>query len=232
MKRINIAIDGYSGCGKSTTARAVARHLGYTYIDTGAMYRAVTLYFLRHAIPYDAETPAMWEALGQIELHFHPTDEPGKCDMILNGENVEHAIRTLEVSQAVSPVSVHPVVRRALVAQQQQMGKARGVVMDGRDIGTVVFPDAELKVFMTAELEMRSRRRQAELAEKGIDATLDEIISNLQTRDQIDANRSEGPLRKADDAVEIDTTHITFEDQVSQVCHLAHARMEEVSAKV
>jgi cytidylate kinase len=189
------------------------------------MYRAVTLYFLRNQIPFEHFSDQIEEALKHIHLHFQPTPEPGKCDMILNGENVESAIRTLEVSNAVSPVSVHKAVRAALVTQQQQMGKARGVVMDGRDIGTVVFPDAELKVFMTADLEMRSRRRQDELALKGIKASLEEIIDNLRTRDLIDSSRAEGPLRQAADAILIDTTHITIEDQVEQVCAIAQERM-------
>jgi CMP/dCMP kinase len=224
MSKINIAIDGFAGCGKSTTAKRVAACLNYTYIDSGAMYRAVTLYFLRHGIDFSSESPEMKAALDDIHLEFVSTPDGSGREMHLNGESVEEAIRTPEVSDAVSPVSVHPMVRRAMVSQQQRMGEQKGVVMDGRDIGTVVFPDAELKVFMTADMQVRARRRQEELARKGIEWDIAHVIENLSERDRIDSTRKEGPLRKAGDAIEIDTTFIEIDEQVDQVCELAREK--------
>ncbi|MDX2285516.1 MAG: (d)CMP kinase [Bacteroidia bacterium] len=225
MNRITIAIDGYAGCGKSSTAKRVARELQYLYIDTGAMYRAVTLYFLDHGIDCHTETPAMIEALGKIQISFRDGLEPGSRETLLNGEPVELAIRQPRVSEAVSPVSVHHAVRSAMVQQQQRIGAGGGVVMDGRDIGTVVFPLAELKLFMTAEIRVRAERRRQEQAERGIEESIDSILENLRKRDLIDSTRKEGPLRKAEDAIELDTTEMSFDDQVAFVCRLARERM-------
>jgi CMP/dCMP kinase len=215
---IRIAIDGFSGCGKSTTAKGVAKRLGYLYIDSGAMYRAVTLYFLRQGIPFDSPNPQMLAALELIDIHFERNEDTGLPEIVLNGEKVENEIRKPEIAKAVSPVSVHAPVRKAMVKLQQEMGAAGGIVMDGRDIGTVVFPMAELKVFMTANVEIRAQRRQAELAEKGIDVSLAEIIENLESRDRIDSSRAESPLRKAENAREIDTSVTSVEDQIDMVC--------------
>ncbi|MFN0201999.1 MAG: (d)CMP kinase [Bacteroidia bacterium] len=223
--KINIAIDGHAGCGKSTTAKGVAKRLGYLYVDSGAMYRAVTLYFLRHNVPFETENEQMAQALAEIHLDFVLSVETGLPEITLNGERVESFIRTPEVADKVSPVSVHPMVRRAMVAQQQKIGAGKGVVMDGRDIGTVVFPDAELKVFMTASVPVRAERRQAELAEKGIHQSLEDIIHNLENRDKIDSSRAEGPLKKATDAHEIDTGNCTVADQIEQVVTWAKEKM-------
>jgi cytidylate kinase len=227
LERINIAIDGHAGCGKSTTAREVARRLGYLYIDTGAMYRAVTLHFLRNQVPFEEETPEMRKALDDLKIDFVVEGE--KREVCLNGERVEGEIRSPEVSASVSQASVHPMVRRELVAQQQRMAKQKGVVMDGRDIGTVVLPEAELKVFMTASTEIRAKRRQQELKEKGVDWSLEKIIENLEQRDRIDASRKEGPLKKAEDAIEIDTSHINISEQVERVLKLAESRRKGLS---
>jgi cytidylate kinase len=227
LERINIAIDGHAGCGKSTTAREVARRLGYLYIDTGAMYRAVTLHFLRNQVPLEEETPEMRKALDDLKIDFVVEGE--KREVCLNGERVEGEIRSPEVSASVSQASVHPMVRRELVAQQQRMAKQKGVVMDGRDIGTVVLPEAELKVFMTASTEIRAKRRQQELKEKGVDWSLEKIIENLEQRDRIDASRKEGPLKKAEDAIEIDTSHINISEQVERVLKLAESRRKGLS---
>ncbi|GAB4422938.1 MAG: (d)CMP kinase [Bacteroidia bacterium] len=224
LKPLTIAIDGYAGCGKSSTARAVAACLDYIYIDSGAMYRAVSLHLLRTDTPYDTETPALLAAVAGLEIDF-VRDDTGRPLTRLGSEIVEDAIRTPEISGIVSQVSVHPGIRSKVVAQQRAMGAAGGVVMDGRDIGTVVFPDAEVKVFMTADMEVRARRRQAELAAKGMDVPLDEIIDNLRERDHIDSTRAASPLRRAEDAVLLDTTHLDFDQQVQQVCDLARQRM-------
>lgn len=225
--KIVIAIDGYAGCGKSTTAKGVAKHLGYVYIDSGSMYRAVTLYFLRHNIPFETENPQMLAALKEIHLDFELCEETGLPEILLNGEKVESLIRTPEIAANVSPVSVHPAVRHAMVAQQQKMGERKGIVMDGRDIGTVVFPHAELKVFMTATPEVRAKRRQAELKQKGIEQPLQEIIDNLLQRDKIDSSRAEGPLKMAEDALEIDTSVTTVEQQIAIVCEWAEELLKE-----
>lgn len=221
MRKINIAIDGYSACGKSTTARLAARQLGYVFIDTGAMYRAVSLHFLRNGIPFENETPELLDALAGIHLEFH-LDQAGIPQMFLNGRDVEHEIRSQAVSQVVSEVSTLRSVRVAMVDQQRRMGEKKGVVMDGRDIGTVVFPDAELKIFMSASLAVRIRRRAAELAEKSIQMTDAEISENILHRDHIDSTRAESPLRKAADAIELDTTGLSIPQQVDFV--VARAR--------
>lgn len=224
MQKIVIAIDGYSGCGKSSTAKAVAKILGYTYIDSGAMYRAATLFFLQHQVDL-SDGEAIDKALKHIEISFHTDPETGLQETYLNGKNVEQEIRSMEVSDFVSEVSKIKEVRKELVSQQQQLGKAKGVVMDGRDIGTVVFPDAELKVFMTADLEIRARRRQKELIDKGQEVTLEEIIRNLAERDKIDSTRAESPLFRAEDAVDVDTSYLEFDDQVKKIVELANEKI-------
>ncbi|MDO7853505.1 (d)CMP kinase [Hymenobacter convexus] len=216
MKQLVIAIDGYSSCGKSTTAKAVAQLLHYAYVDTGAMYRAVTLYLLESQIAFD-DLPGIEKALGEIHISFRRNRRTGRNELFLNGANREDDIRQMRISNSVSEVSVIPMVRHAMVAQQQQMGRKRGVVMDGRDIGTTVFPDAEVKIFMTAEVELRARRRQEELAAKGEIVPLEDIIENLRKRDHLDSTRAESPLRRAPDAVLLDTTHITITEQVDFV---------------
>lgn len=224
MEKIVIAIDGFSACGKSTTAKMVAHLLGYVYIDTGAMYRAVTLYFLENYINL-TDPRLVQKSLDQIELEFDYDSRQQERDMYLNGINVSNEIRGMLVTENVSEVSALPVVREKMVAQQQKFGKRKGVVMDGRDIGTVVFPEAELKVFMTAELEVRAARRQAELLEQGQLVNLDEIINNLSKRDQLDTTRAIGPLKQAQDAHFIDTTHLTFSEQVEEVLNLTTSAM-------
>jgi len=224
MKKIIIAIDGYSACGKSTTAKVVASFLNYTYIDTGAMYRAVTLYFLNHYI--DITNPkAVASALSKIDISFHTNPKNNQNETFLNGLNVESEIREMRVAEKVSEVSALRDVRIAMVSQQQKLGKSKGVVMDGRDIGTVVFPAADLKIFMTADFDIRAERRQKELLEKGELVELDSVKENLSKRDKIDTSREESPLLKATDAVEIDTTHVTFDEQVEQIIHLAQNAM-------
>jgi cytidylate kinase len=224
MKKINIAIDGFSSCGKSSTAKVIAKHLGYSYVDTGAMYRAVTLYFLEHYINI-TDLHAVHLALEKIELKFIPNPKTNISEIYLNGLNVEEEIRKMYISEQVSEVSALVEVRRSMVAQQQRMGKKKGLVMDGRDIGTMVFPDAELKIFMTADVTIRAERRQKELFEKEELVELSKVIENLQHRDHIDMNRSEGPLRMADDALEIDTTFITFDEQVEIILGLALSKI-------
>ena len=209
--KYTIAIDGYSACGKSTLARALARRLGYSYIDTGAMYRAVTLYFQRHGIdPADAEAVAA--AVPRLSIAFRPADN----HVLLNGEDVESEIRSLQVSQMVSPVAALSVVRRAMVEQQRSMGRDGGVILDGRDIGTVVFPDADLKLFVTADQETRTDRRLSELLGAGRDVSREEVAANLRERDYIDSNRADSPLRQADDAVVLDNTHLGLEELIER----------------
>ena len=214
MKNITIAIDGHSSCGKSTMAKDLAREVGYVYVDTGAMYRSVTLYALRHGL-FNADgtikTEALEKAMPHISIEQKLVD--GKTTTFLNGENVEREIRTLEVSSHVSPISALAFVRTALVAQQQRMGQAGGIVMDGRDIGTVVFPEAELKVFVTASAQVRAQRRYDELQQKGMAADYDDILRNVQERDYIDSHREVSPLRQADDALLLDNSDMTIEEQ-------------------
>lgn len=216
MKQIVIAIDGYSSCGKSTTAKAVAAELGYAYIDTGAMYRGVTLYLLEHGIGFD-DLPQVEDALHRMQITFKRNRRSGRNELCLDGTIREDEIRQMRISNAVSEVSVIPAVRHAMVAQQQRMARKRGVVMDGRDIGTTVFPDAEVKIFMTADVHIRAMRRQVELAAKGEQVPLDDIVQNLQKRDYLDSTRAESPLRRAADAVLLDTSHITLDEQVDFV---------------
>ena len=224
MRKIIIAIDGYSACGKSTTAKMVASILNYGYIDTGAMYRAVTLHFLDYYI--DITNPkSVSKALLEIEITFHHNLKSNENETFLNGLNVEKVIREMRVSEKVSEVSALKDVREALVSQQQKMGKKKGILMDGRDIGTVVFPEADLKIFMTADFDIRAERRQKELLEKGNLVDLEEVKANLSKRDQIDTTRAESPLKRADNAIEIDTTHVTFDEQVEQIVNLAQSKM-------
>ena len=216
MKKITIAIDGHSSCGKSTMAKALASRIGYVYVDTGAMYRSVTLYALRNGLFRDdttIDTDALQQHMDNIQISFRFNQETQRPDTYLNGELVENDIRTMEVSNRVSPVAALPFVREAMVAQQQRMGQEKGIVMDGRDIGTVVFPDAELKVFVTATAEVRAQRRFDELKGKGMEADFDEILRNVQERDYIDSHREVSPLRQADDALLLDNSHMTIPEQ-------------------
>jgi CMP/dCMP kinase len=222
MRKIIIAIDGFSACGKSTTAKEVAKELNYRYIDSGAMYRAVTLFFMEHHVAL-TNPKEVAKALRDIHISFPLIN--GQSETFLNGINVERAIRKMKISERVSEVSAIKDVRMAMVEQQRKMGKEKGIVMDGRDIGTVVFPQAELKVFLTADMLVRAFRRQRELLEKDDLVDIDDIIENLTKRDQVDSTRAESPLKKAPDAISIDTTHITIEEQVDEVIRLALTRM-------
>lgn len=212
-QKLIIAIDGYSSCGKSTLAKALAARFEYAYVDSGAMYRAVTLYLMRAGIDV-TDVAAIIKALENIQIEFRYSKEKQRSETYLNGENVEEAIRDMSVSSKVSEVSKIKEVRKALVKYQRDMGKAGGIVMDGRDIGTVVFPKADLKLFMTADLDVRAQRRYQELLSKGQQVSLQEIMQNLVDRDRIDTTRAESPLRKADDAREIDNTHLTPQQQL------------------
>ena len=216
MKKITIAIDGFSSCGKSTMAKDLAKEIGYIYVDTGAMYRSVTLFALRHNL-FNADGTIREEELKEqmkdINISFQLNKTTGRPDTYLNGENVENAIRTMEVSSHVSPIATLAFVREALVAQQQRMGAEKGIVMDGRDIGTVVFPKAELKIFVTASAEVRAQRRYDELKAKGMDADYADILKNVEERDYIDSHRATSPLRKADDATELDNSNLTIAEQ-------------------
>ncbi len=215
MKKITIAIDGFSSCGKSTMAKDLAREVGYIYIDSGAMYRAVTLYSIENGI-FDGDvidTEKLKKAIKDIQISFRPNPETGRPDTYLNGVNVENKIRTMGVSSKVSPISALDFVREAMVAQQQAMGKEKGIVMDGRDIGTTVFPDAELKIFVTATPEIRAQRRFDELKAKGQEGSFEEILENVKQRDYIDQHREVSPLRKADDALLLDNSNLSIEQQ-------------------
>lgn len=230
MKKITIAIDGYSSCGKSTMAKDLAKKIGYIYVDTGAMYRSVTFYALRNHL-FNADGSIKEEELkaqmDKIKISFQLNKATGRPDTYLNGENIETEIRTMEVSSHVSIIAALPFVRTALVEQQQQMGAEKGIVMDGRDIGTVVFPQAELKVFVTASAEVRAQRRYDELKGKGMDADFNEILKNVQERDYIDTHRETSPLRKADDAIELDNSNLTITEQqqwlYDQYCKVAQS---------
>lgn len=222
MHKITIAIDGYSSTGKSTIAKQIAKHLGYVYVDSGAMYRAVTLFALQENIIGDGffDVEMLIAKLPEINIGFKFNDKLGFAEVYLNGENVERQIRTLKVSSFVSQVAAVSEVREQMVKQQQTMGKNKGVVMDGRDIGTVVFPDAELKLFMTASPEIRAQRRYDELLAKGDKITYDEVLQNVTERDFIDSNRADSPLVKAQDALEIDNSHKTVEEQLTLIYSL------------
>ena len=219
LRKIVIAIDGYSACGKSSTAKAVSSILGYRYIDSGAMYRAVTLHFLdRHVALTNPKEIS--KALNELDVSFK-INASHQSEAYLNGLNVEEAIRTMRVSELVSQVSTIKEVRAAMVEQQRRMGRERAVVMDGRDIGTVVFPHADLKIFMSADLLIRAFRRQKELLDRGQLVDLDDVVENILLRDKTDTTRAESPLKKAEDAVALDTTHVTLGEQVDEVVRLA-----------
>ncbi len=228
MKKITIAIDGYSSTGKSTLAKQLAKHLGYVYVDTGAMYRAVTFFAMQNgyinAASFDKES--LIQALPVVKLEFHFNTDLGFAEMYLNGTNVEFEIRTMEVSNFVSKIAEVSEVRAKLVEQQQQMGKGKGIVMDGRDIGTVVFPNAELKIFMTASAETRAQRRYDELQAKGQHVPYEDVLKNVQERDYIDTHRDDSPLVIADDAIEIDNSYLNREEQFEAVLDLVDELMK------
>ena len=215
MKKITIAIDGHSSCGKSTMAKDLARRIGYVYIDTGAMYRAVTLFAMRHNLIANGQVDAakLQEEMGNIHISLRLNPETQRPDTYLNGECVEREIRTMEVSRHVSLIAALPFVRSAMVEMQREMGKEKGVVMDGRDIGTVVFPHAELKIFVTASAEVRAQRRYDELTAKGEQCNYEEILENVKERDHIDSTRETSPLRQAEDAIVLDNTNMTIPEQ-------------------
>lgn len=225
MKKIIISIDGYSSCGKSTLAKQLAAKLNYVFIDTGAMYRAITLYFLRNNININ-HTLDIENALQQIQLYFKYDNLKESSDIFLNNENVEAEIRNINVTQNVSRISTLKQVRAFAVAQQQKMGEKKGIVMDGRDIGTVVFPNAELKIFVTANIEIRVERRFKEMMEKNINITREEIKQNLEERDFIDSTREIGPLKKAIDAVELNNSNITREEQLNIALNWAKEKIQ------
>ncbi len=223
MRKIVIAIDGYSACGKSSTAKNVAKELNYRYIDSGAMYRAVTLYFLDHLVAI-TNSKEVEKAIREIQLSFR-VNAKGVSELFMNGVNVERDIRKMRISENVSPVSALKEVREAMVAIQRKLGKEKGIVMDGRDIGSVVFPQAELKLFLTADMLVRAFRRQKELLQRDDLIDIDTIVENLTKRDQIDSTRKESPLIKSPDAILIDTTHITIDEQVDEVVRLAFSKI-------
>lgn len=228
-KKITIAIDGFSSTGKSTLAKQLAKHLGYVYVDTGAMYRAVALFAMKNNLisVNSFDKVRLLNELKNIVLEFKLNTELGFAEMYLNGENVEKAIRTIEVSGFVSKVAEVSEVRAKLVEQQQEMGKNKAIVMDGRDIGTVVFPDAELKIFMTASAVTRAQRRYDELLQKGDSVTYEEVLKNVEERDYIDTHRDDSPLVMAEDAVEIDNSHLSREEQFDAVLDLVNAIIKE-----
>lgn len=216
MKKITIAIDGHSSCGKSTMAKELARQLGYIYVDTGAMYRTVTLFVMRNGLFLDdgqVDTVRLQALMDEVNVSFRYNEVSGRPDAYLNGECVEQVIRSIEVSNNVSKVAAIPFVREAMVEQQRRMGAEKGIVMDGRDIGTTVFPDAELKVFVTASARVRAQRRYDELMEKGMPADFDEILRNVEERDYMDSHREVSPLRQAPDAVLLDNSEMTIDEQ-------------------
>jgi CMP/dCMP kinase len=221
MKKKIITIDGWSSCGKSTLAKQMAKALGYVYIDSGAMYRAITLYFLRNSVDWNIKKEVK-EALQDIHMEFQFNKKSQQSEIYLNGENVEYLIRDLIVAEKVSEVATIKEVRELAVAQQQQMGKKKGIVMDGRDIGTTVFPKAELKIFMTADISVRVERRFKEMYEKNPNISIEEVKNNLEMRDYIDSNREISPLRQAADAVVLDNTSLTMEQQLKYALSLVH----------
>ena len=229
MRNITIAIDGYSSTGKSTLAKLIAKKLGYVYVDSGAMYRAVTYYAMQHGFidKSGVRTHELIDQLPKIDISFKYNNDLGFAEVYLNSVNIEKEIRTLEVSSYVSQVSVIPEVRRQLVKQQQEMGKNKAVVMDGRDIGTVVFPNAELKVFLNASPETKAKRRYYELIEKGDEVSYQEVFRNVQERDYIDSNRKDSPLRKASDAIELDNSELTKEESFQKVMELVTMTLED-----
>ncbi|MGN6399365.1 MAG: (d)CMP kinase [Flavisolibacter sp.] len=229
MKKIIITIDGWSSCGKSTLAKQLAKALNYIYVDSGAMYRAITLYFLRNHVDW-TDKKEVKKALNEISLEFSYNPKSERSEIFLNGENVEYVIRDLVVAEKVSDVAAIKEVREYAVAQQQKMGKNRGIVMDGRDIGTVVFPDAELKIFMTADNAVRVERRFQELYEKNPNITLEEIKNNLELRDYIDSHREVSPLHQADDAIVLDNTNLTEKEQFQKALKWAQEHIEQYAS--
>ncbi len=225
-KKIIIAIDGHSSCGKSSTAKKVAAILSYAFVDTGAMYRSVALNFFRNQLPLEDEKSILSQ-LELIDIEFKFNADRLASDTYLNGENVEQEIRRQYISEYVSQVSTIVSVRKAMVALQQRMGEKKGIVMDGRDIGTVVFPQAEIKIYMTAQPEIRAQRRKAELEAKGEYVSFETILANLKMRDELDMNREEGPLKKAEDAIILDTSHTSFDEQVNFILDLAYQKIQE-----
>ncbi len=230
MKKITIAIDGYSSCGKSTMAKDLAKEVGYIYVDTGAMYRSVTLYALQHHFFMEdgsINSKGLEKEMENIHITFKVNPETGRPDCYLNGICVEKEIRTLEVSSHVSPIAALPFVREALVAQQQKMGEEKGIVMDGRDIGTTVFPHAELKIFVTASSQVRAQRRYDELKEKGMPADFDAILKNVEERDYIDTHREVSPLKKAEDAILLDNSNMSINEQKAWLMELFKKAISE-----
>lgn len=225
MKKITITIDGYSSCGKSTLAKELADELKYVFIDSGAMYRAITLYFLRNHVDW-TDSREVEKALGEIDLSFAYNKEHGKCDMILNDENVEYLIRDMIIAEKVSEIAALKEVREFAVAAQRKMGMQKGIVMDGRDIGTTVFPNAELKIFMTADPAIRVQRRYAEIIDKNPNITLEEIKANLEKRDYIDTHREFSPLIQAKDAIVLDNSTLTMDEQLHMALAWAKEKME------
>ncbi|MDN5554689.1 (d)CMP kinase [Prevotella sp.] len=231
MKKITIAIDGFSSCGKSTMAKDLARKIGYVYVDTGAMYRSVTLFAMRNNLFNEdgsVKTTELGKMMNDIQISFVFNNETGRPDTYLDGELVEKDIRTLDVSSHVSKIAAIPFVRKAMVAQQQRMGKDKGLVMDGRDIGTTVFPEAELKIFVTASSQVRAQRRFDELKEKGMPADFNDILKNVEERDYIDSHREVSPLRKAEDAIELDNSNMTIAEQSEWLMQKYTAACEKV----
>ena len=227
-KKIIITIDGWSSCGKSTLARQLAKALNYIYVDSGAMYRGITLYFLRNHIDW-TDTSSVKQALKEISIEFEYNPKSESSEIFLNGENVEYVIRDLVIAEKVSDVAAIKEVRKYAVAQQQKMGRNRGIVMDGRDIGTVVFPDAELKIFMTADNAVRVERRFQELYEKNPNVTIEEVKANLEMRDYIDSNRNVSPLRQAEDALLLDNTHLTEKEQFQKAMRWAQEQIHQAA---
>lgn len=226
MGKIIIAIDGWSSCGKSTLAKQLAERLGYVYVDSGAMYRVITLYFLRNHIDWTNTTNVV-EALNNISIDFRLNEKTKESEVYLNNENVEYVIRDMVVAEKVSEVAAIKEVREFAVAHQQKMGEEKGIVMDGRDVGTVVFPNAELKIFMTADIAVRVERRFKEMIYKNPNITLEEVKANLEMRDYIDSNREISPLRKASDAIELDNSNLTIKEQLEQIYILAKKNIED-----
>lgn len=233
MKKITIAIDGFSSTGKSTVAKRLAKALGYVYVDTGAMYRAVTLYAMKNNLIGEdfIKKEELVNGLDQITISFKFNPDLGFAEVYLNCQNVEKDIRTLEVSNYVSQIAAVSEVRKLLVFQQQNLGRDKGVVMDGRDIGSVVFPDAELKIFMTASAETRAERRYQELLERGDEVEFDEVLENVKTRDYIDSTREDSPLKKTEDAIEIDNSHLTLDSQFERLLNLSKQTILKSSGK-
>ncbi len=225
--KITIAIDGFSSTGKSTVAKRLAKALGYVYVDSGAMYRAVTVFAMKHGFISEDnfDKAALISKLDNIDISFKLNEELGFAEVFLNGKNIENQIRTLEVSQSVSQIATISEVRKQLVKQQQDFGRSKGVVMDGRDIGTVVFPDAELKLFMTASAEKRAKRRYDELKERGDEVTYEAVLENVQSRDLIDSSREDSPLVMADDAIRVDNSNMTLDEQFHHILNIANEKI-------